>query len=130
MSAPALPNTSPLRGKVWRGRGVAKLVWLYLAPTLSGEEPRPIKINSVARALDIGRQSMRRAVRLLVRRKYLHCVDAPTMGTAGLYVFGPRAYREPHRAPVTSTGIVRRPVGHPDQLSLLPVVSEAADHGP
>jgi hypothetical protein len=106
----------PLRGRAWRRKGLVKLVWIFVAPTLSANEPRAIKIGAVARALDIGRTYMRRAVRLLVKRQYLTCTKPPTAGTAGEYVLGPKAFRRP----TVQTGATTAPLASSDQLSLLP----------
>jgi hypothetical protein len=105
-----IANASPLRGKAWRRLSLVKLVWLYVAPTLDPVEPRRVKIRAVARALDIDPRSMRVAVRILTRRRYLVCAMPATRGTAGSYTLGERALRR-------VTGGVEAPVEPVDLLS-------------
>ncbi|MBX9853904.1 MAG: hypothetical protein K2Y26_00135 [Gemmatimonadaceae bacterium] len=92
-----------LRSKRLRRRNCAKLVWLFVSPTLSADEPRPVKVLPTADALGLKRVDVRRALRLLTRLRFLHCTKAATEGTPGEYVLGPRALQVSEWTPPAGT---------------------------
>jgi predicted transcriptional regulator of viral defense system len=65
-----MTTTLALRDAALR-RHHAVLVLLVVWPTLDAEDPRPVKIQHVAEYLHIERQTVRRAMSLLVRRGYV-----------------------------------------------------------
>lgn len=72
-----------------------KFVWWYLTGELDLTQPQVIKIAPTARFLGLKVRTMQRAMKLLVQHRYLDTVVAPTGGTPGEYIAGPRAYRLP-----------------------------------
>lgn len=100
-----------------------KIVWVYLASNLPLQTQQPIKITRTAATIGIKRRTMRRALRSLVRYRYLDCVVAPTAGTPGEYVFGPRAYGKPVRSVPRPNGVQQGPRPDDEQLPLLPWAS-------
>lgn len=92
-----------LRHRRLRRRNCAKLVWLFVAPTLSADTPATVKVCGTARALGLKRVDVRRALRLLTRLRFLHVAKAATEGTPGEYVLGPRALQVSEWTPPPGT---------------------------
>lgn len=92
-----------LRHRRLRRRNVAKLVWLFVAPTLSADTPQVVKVCGTARALGLKRVDVRRALQLLTRLKFLHVAKPATDGTPGEYVLGPRALQVREWSPPAGT---------------------------
>lgn len=124
------PLTRTVRLKALRRRTAVKFVWWYLTGSFDLTQPQVVKVRPTAVALDLKARTMRRALRLLVVHRYLDVVVAPTKGTPGEYVAGPRAYRQPVTAmpvPPTRRG-QKDPRPHPDQLTLTLPAREDCDY--
>ena len=117
----AVSTSVVLRAKRFRRRPAVKLFWLWWAPALSVSVPITISVRATAEATGLKPDNVRRALRLLLRLRYLHCTKPTTDGTAGEYVAGPRAVRDPQWVPPAGTagGPVR-------PLHELPLVREVA----
>jgi hypothetical protein len=95
----------------------AVLVWLAVYASLSTDTPAPLKVKRTARYLRLNRRRVREAFRLLAAHGYLRQVEAPSRGTAGLYVLGATGFGSAMRA---RTGARPTPVADGDTLPLFP----------
>lgn len=124
------PITRVVRLRALRRRTSVKFVWWYLTGSYDLTQPQVVKVRPTALALYLKPRTMRRALRLLVVHRYLDVVVAPTKGTPGEYIAGPRAYRVPAATmpvPALRRGL-RGPRPHPDQLTLTLPSREDATH--
>lgn len=109
-----------LRSKRLRRHSAVKLVWLWIVPGLSAETPAIVKVGATAAALGLKRATVRRALRVLVGFRYLHCATPATASTAGEYVLGARALLLPASSP---RGPVRAPSPALEELPLFRLAS-------
>lgn len=128
MTRPPIVRTIRLRA-LRHSVGV-RFVWWYLASSYDLTQPQTIKVRPTAATLGLKVRTMRRAIRALVRYRYLDVVVQPTKGTPGEYIAGPRAYRlPPATVPVPTPVRARRgPAPHPDQFTLTLPASEDCTH--
>jgi hypothetical protein len=114
-----------IRHKPLRHRVAVKYVWFALVSQYDLARPQTIKVRPTALALGLKVRTMRRALRLLVVHRYLDVVVAPTRGTPGDYIAGPRAYRLP-AASVPVPTPRRANSGPAAPLDSLPLFSKSA----
>lgn len=112
----AVSTSVVLRAKRFRRRPAVKIFWLWWAPALSPSVPITISVRATALATGLKVDNVRRAIRLLVALRFLHCTKPATDGTAGEYVAGPRAVRDPNWTP--PAGTVGGPVRPIEELPL------------
>lgn len=110
-----------LRSKRLRRHSAVKLVWLWIASSLSADVAAVVKVGATASALGLKRSTVRAALKLLVSLRYLHCTTPATAGTPGEYVLGARALRNPTWVP--PTGPARAPARPLEELPLFRLAS-------
>ncbi|MFN9087363.1 MAG: hypothetical protein ACK6DP_12440 [Gemmatimonas sp.] len=122
--------TRVIRYRPLRRSTAVKFLWWYLTAHHDLTAPQVIKVRTMAETLGLRIRTTRRALRALVRARYLDPVVLPTGGTPGEYVAGPRAYRQPAAStplPRTRRGH-RGPRPHPSQLTLGVLTDEDSRH--
>lgn len=111
---PTRPIVRVIRLRALRRHVAVKYLWHYLTREYDLTQPQVIKVRPTAIALGLKKETMRYALRLLVRYRYLDVIVRPTEGTPGEYLAGPRAYRVPTaEMPVPQPRRARRGPPHP-----------------
>jgi len=90
------------------GHNVAKVLWLYLWPTLREGGTVLVKVRVCAADLTIKPRDIRRALARLVAVQLVRCVHPSTRWTAGSYTFGPAAFRPTARREYARRPDIRR----------------------
>ncbi len=80
-----------MRMKEMRGQNVAKIVWMWWAPTLSDQRPVAISARQTARVLGVKVDRVRKVLVMLIDCGLMAVAKPATGGTPAEYVLGPRA---------------------------------------